>query len=165
MYVTETAIAAIAVVKMQLSTSRVNFTSSSVAHFNYVRFLSKRGSINGISDIATVLGLHSENFTKSFPFILSKKLRRLSRSFKNTCTVIVHVPSKKLKINIRKSKKWFSFIVVALNKKYIRIEIECDLRTGITMCVCKINKSGYFYVFRFKKNFMGVFQETIIQSK
>ncbi|CAH2076213.1 unnamed protein product, partial [Iphiclides podalirius] len=49
---------------MQLATSRVHFTSSSIAQCNYVRLLNKHQSAErGIHNIVTLLGLHSEDLT------------------------------------------------------------------------------------------------------
>ncbi|XP_049867761.1 protein cappuccino-like isoform X2 [Pectinophora gossypiella] len=133
---------------MQLSASRVHFTSSSVAQFNYVRFLGKTGSTQrGIEDIVTVLGLHNDNsasLDKTLAFV-SKRLRCKIRRLRNR-RALVHIPVKKINFNFQKSIEWFIFVIFAITLDTREIKFVCDWKIGTVMCFCEwtsLNTSLY----------------------
>ncbi|VVC98382.1 unnamed protein product [Leptidea sinapis] len=116
---------------MQLSTSRVKFTNSSISQFNYVKFLCKyQSKRKGIQDIVTILGLHSDNvasFDRDFLGVSSGVLKRKKES-----TLMVYV-SKKLRFNFARTSKWF---VIVLNGE-CGAQLEYDLRTATDDTVSK----------------------------
>ncbi|KAI5638817.1 formin-like domain-containing protein [Phthorimaea operculella] len=120
---------------MQLATSRVNFTTTSVAQFNYAQFLRHQGTTHkGVEDIVNVLGIHSEDFAtldKTLAFI-TKKLRSKIRILRNKRALLAE---KTVKFNFEKSIEWFLFLVLVIQFENHQIRIICDWKTGTTtMC-------------------------------
>lgn len=93
---------------MQFSTNRVNFTPSSIAQFNYAKFLQKkrRASPSNVQDIVTVLGLHHENvfiFNDTDTLLNLRKRKNASRSrilVHSNNSVVVYRNGKKIKYTI-----------------------------------------------------------------
>lgn len=119
---------------MQLSTNRVNFTSSSVAQINYVEFLNKsRTTKKGVQDIVTILGLHTD---EAFSYNTQKKTkllwqRSVTRCLKNKYAVMAYVPLKSLKINFEKTLRWFQYVFLYFNQGEHKIAISCDMKMAI----------------------------------
>lgn len=108
---------------MQLPTNRVNFTTSSVAQFNYARFLTKSQSPQkGITDIVTVLGVHSDSFAALDKTLFQCKIKKITRNR----SLVLFVPLKNVEFNIRKPKNWFRIKLTQVR----HFSIECDFQTG-----------------------------------
>lgn len=126
---------------MQLSTNRVNFTQSSVAQFNYARFLTKSSSTQkGIADIVTVLGVHSDGFPvldKSLS-VISRLETKIRKSGKNRA-VVLFVPPKKVRFKIYRPESWFQLELTHVKLYCGHIYYECNFRTGEIMCFFKNN--------------------------
>lgn len=134
---------------MQLSTNRVNFTNSSIAQFNYVKFLNKhRDTQEGINDIVTILGLHTEEHTafeteikftsKSDPLILN--------TVNANKKLIVYVPKKEPSINFLYNipVQWFRYTMYVLNGERRRIKFKSDVRK-VVLVIEYIEKCSILY--------------------
>lgn len=120
---------------MQLATSRVNFTNSSVAQYNYVKLLNKPNSAErGVHNILTVLGLHSDDFAL---VDLDTKVRRARRKFyrkttllENDRTLVPYV-RKTMTINMDRAVEWFRIVIFNTKRKFCETLVEWDMRSGV----------------------------------
>lgn len=133
---------------MQISTNRVNFTNSSVAHFNYVKFLGQqRSTEKGVQDIVTILGLHTDEITLSTGLVsASRRLRSASRKLKKRTLALV--PISKFYYKIERTVQWYQSVLFVMNSNRQRIKVECDIRIGIVTMECKLKTK---YVITIKK--------------
>lgn len=115
---------------MQLSTNRVNFTTASVAQFNYMKFLSQFRSKDkkDVQDIVTILGLHTDDVATFDKFYISDYAapKYYCVLENRTRQSLVPYVTKKLSFNIEKTSKWFH-VIIDINPN---IKMECDLRTA-----------------------------------
>ncbi|XP_026752070.2 formin-2-like isoform X2 [Galleria mellonella] len=117
---------------MQLSASRVNLTNSSVAHFNYVKFLSHRYTEEkSAQDVVSIFGLHSEEFVTINAGLVSQRIRSTAKRNKNRRALVLYVPPKILTLNFNKPEHWYNFIMLTVAKKYYTIKIQCNLKSGL----------------------------------
>ncbi|XP_068632499.1 uncharacterized protein [Battus philenor] len=120
---------------MQLGTSRVNFTNSSITHFNYVKLLNKHQSAeSGVHNILTLLGLHSDDLTY---VDFNTKVRRVRRKLFRKSPPAKHYKElipydrKKMTINIDKTWRWFRIVILTLKRKFGEIILEWDTRSCV----------------------------------
>lgn len=134
---------------MQLATNRMNFTTSSVAEFNYARFLIKSQSAEkGIADIVTVLGVHSDSFAaldKTLSFI-SRRFQCKIKKIRRKRALVLFVPLKKVKFNSLKHESWFRIELIPVKLYCGRFTIEYNFRTGEIMWVCENNVTRCFII-------------------
>lgn len=149
---------------MQLSTNRMNFTTSSVAQFNYARFLIKSQSTQkGITDIVTVLGVHSDGFAaldKTLSFI-SRRLQCKVKKIRKKRALVLFVPLKKVRFNGHKPESWFRIELMQVKLYCGHFSIECDFRTGEVMCIYENNVARchnifYFYIGKSEKKMVPI---------
>lgn len=143
---------------MQLTTSRMNFTTSSVAQFNYARFLTKSLSPQkGITDIVTVLGIHSDGFAaldKTLSFI-SRRLQCKIKILRKKRALVLFVPLKKMRFNSHKPESWFRIELTQMKLYCGHISVECDFRTGEIMCNCENNVTRCYNIIYFCNGITG----------
>lgn len=124
---------------MQISTSRVNFTSSSVAQINYVEFVNKfRTTKKGVQDIVTILGVHTEDVFTKTKKKSPKSLWRLSldkclikKSKQNQLALVKCVPLQRIKVNFERTLEWFQSVILNINNNGYNTEMRCDLRMAL----------------------------------
>ncbi|KAI8422362.1 hypothetical protein MSG28_006223 [Choristoneura fumiferana] len=134
---------------MQLSTNRVNFTNSSIAQFNYVKFLSKhRDTQDGINDIVTILGLHTEEHTAfETEFKFTSKSDPVIIDIVNTNKeLMVYEPKKQPSITFFYDipVQWFRYTMFVLNGEKRRIKVKSDVRK-VVLIVEYIEKCSILY--------------------
>ncbi|XP_013179598.1 PREDICTED: formin-2 isoform X2 [Papilio xuthus] len=120
---------------MQLATSRVNFTNSSVAQYNYVKLLNKPNSAErGVHNIVTVLGLHSDDFALvDFDTKVKRARRKLFRKTQlldDDRTLVPYV-RKTLTINMDRAVEWFRIVIFNTKRKFCETLVEWDMRSGV----------------------------------
>lgn len=130
---------------MQLSTNRVNFTSSSVAHFNYIKLLSTRYRENNINDIVSVLGLQTDEVVTIKAGYASQRQRSRSRRKNREQDLMVFAQPKKLTMKFSKQRLWYRVPVVVVNQKCYVFRVVCDLRTSVIEISVE-TKSSVVYV-------------------
>lgn len=121
--------------KMQLSTTRVNFTNASVSQFNYVKFLSKfRSSHKDVHDLNTILGLHSVDLlhydiiSANDPLLKPEHQSFCKNKHINTLVPFVHPNT--LKCKVEKCSQWYKCVILHLKYDGYVIKVCSDLRTG-----------------------------------
>ncbi|XP_028175572.1 protein cappuccino isoform X2 [Ostrinia furnacalis] len=126
---------------MQISTNRVNFTNSSVAHFNYVKFLGQhRIADKGVQDIVTILGLHTDEITINTGLVsAARRFRSASRRAKKCAWVLV--PLKKLSYRIERTTQWCKTVILVMNSERQRIKVESDLAIGVLTMEYEVTSS------------------------
>ncbi|XP_063621549.1 protein cappuccino-like isoform X2 [Cydia splendana] len=131
---------------MQLATNRVNFASSSRAHFNYVKLLSKyRDAQEGIHDIVTILGLHNEEYT-AFEYKFVPKnvtFKRFSRA------LVPYMPRKLLILTIG-IPVYSQYTVFVVKMKCGELKVLCDIKR-VVLIVEYVKKCPVMYVIRVPK--------------
>lgn len=139
--------------KMQLSTSRMNFTTSSVAQFNYVQFVNKfRSSRKNFQDIVTVLGLHTDDIQiLNLEELKEKRVRHnlvSKREKRNLDLVLYRV--KKMTFQIRKTALWFRIAFIAINQPGYSFKIIYDLKMAsiVTEVFIVNNDRGTLYTIK-----------------
>ncbi|CAG9785527.1 unnamed protein product [Diatraea saccharalis] len=142
---------------MQFATSRVNFTNSSIAHFNYVKFFGQHSCPEkGVQDIVTILGLHSDEITSINTGLVSASRRHRSASRRLKRRALVIVPQRKLNFTLHKPVRWSKSVIVIVNDERRKIKVECDLRTGIVTMKYNVKSVYIFtlmdYLIAIKKN-------------
>lgn len=152
---------------MQLTTNRMNFTTSSVAQFNYARFLTKSQSPQkGITDIVTVLGIHSDGFAaldKTLSFI-SRRLQCKIKKIRKKRALVLYVPLTKVRFNSHKPESWFRIELNQMELHCGHISVECDFRTGEIMCNCANNVVRCYSIIYFCTGSSGKKLLTIISK-
>lgn len=134
---------------MQLSTSRVNFTNTSVSQLNYVKFLSKRSSQKGVQDIVTILGLHTDDATTFCVTNTSEeKLCLVHAVEKIHYWSLVPYHPKQLKYNFIRPSEWFKTVLLVENHSNYVTRIECDLRSGTIDVVLSQKDNSFKILFR-----------------
>lgn len=136
---------------MQISTNRVNFTNSSVAHFNYVKFLGQqRSTEKGVQDIVTILGLHTDEITLNTGLVsASRRYRSASRRLKKRTLALVSV--KKLYFKMLKTVQWYRSVLLVLNCDRQRIKVKSDLRIGIITMEFELKALYVFSIRRYSQ--------------
>lgn len=135
---------------MQLSTSRVNFTNTSVSQFNYVKFLSKfRSSRKDVHDLNTILGLHYVDLSHydiiSDDDPLLKHEHQPSCQSKNINSLVPFLHPKKLKFKVEKNPQWHKCVVLHVKRNGYVMEISCDLRTRTMDLYTQANSYSMLY--------------------
>lgn len=126
---------------MQISTSRVNFTNSSVAHFNYVKFLGQhRSAEKGVQDIVTILGLHTDEITINTGLVsAARRFRSASRRSRKRDWVLVALNT--LRFKIERSSQWCRSVIITMKSERQRVKVECDLAIGVMTMEYEITSS------------------------
>lgn len=143
---------------MQLSTNRVNFTTSSVAQFNYARFLTKSSSTQkGISDIVNVLGVHCDGFAafEKTRSVISWRLANKVRILRKSRALVLFVPPKKVKFKIDKPESWCRIELTHMKLYCGFISTECNFWTGEIMCFFKNKTLKYYTIVDFTNESRG----------
>ncbi|XP_030027501.2 formin-2 isoform X2 [Manduca sexta] len=131
---------------MHFSANRVNFTSSSVAQINYVEFLNKfRSTKQGIQDIVTILGVHTDDVFSSGTKKTPKALWRRSfyKCIKKKDSLVPYTRVKKLKFQFGRTSQWLSVAVLVINKSNSKMYINCDLKVGLIEIRFYVCKNGH----------------------
>lgn len=145
---------------MQFSTNRVHFTASSVAQFNYAKFVNKsRGTrLDVVQDIVTVLGLHDEKFTLKNNNNRNGEIITNNIPNKSSCRVLC----KKIRMLEFKDPLLFeqhTFMIISVNSENYKIDYVLDIRLCKVKAFFKIKSfveplykiTGYKYAHNTKK--------------
>lgn len=134
---------------MQLSTNRVNFTTTTVAQFNYMKFLSQFRSKDkkDVQNIVTILGLHTDDVAifdiSECEYEEPKQCSALeSRVFKS----LIPYVTKKLSFNLSRNSNW-SLVEFDL---YKNTKIICDFKT---MALTMVLSESKCYVIKINNNY------------
>ncbi|XP_061704106.1 formin-2-like isoform X1 [Cydia pomonella] len=131
---------------MQLATNRVNFTSSSRAHFNYVKLLSKyRDAQEGIQGIVTILGLHNEEYTAFAEYKFIPK----NFTVKFTRALVLYVP-RKLPILTFVIPVYSQYTLFVVKMERGELIVLCDIKR-VVLIVKYVKKCPVMYVIRVPK--------------
>lgn len=124
---------------MQFSTNRL----TSVAHYNYVKFLSKnRTARKRVQDIVTILGLHSDDPAPFSPKNNVNFYYVYEKWTKKNSALVLYVTKTLIYKDTILSRLTFKMNVYS---EYFIMKIKCDLRTR-TMTFLFYPERGKFWI-------------------